>query len=82
MGSAARAAPKADTANSFAARGVTSSAAPAATTLLALVTRVSDGLACFPAVQGSGIHHERHVTGDGPNRVKKPKFWAVNNTGL
>ena len=47
-------------------------------TLLAPATLVSDGLACFAAVQGTGIHHERHVTGGGPNSVKKPEFWAVN----
>ena len=47
-------------------------------TLLAPATLVSDGLACFAAVKGTGIHHERHVTGGGPSSVKNPDFWAVN----
>lgn len=47
-------------------------------TLLAPATLVSDGLACFTAVQGTGILHERHVTGGGHNSVKNPAFWAVN----
>jgi len=47
-------------------------------TLLAPATLVSDGLACFTAVQGTGICHERHVTGGGPASAKHPEFWAVN----
>lgn len=47
-------------------------------TLLAPATLVSDGLACFTAVQGTGIHHERYVTGGGRESVKHPSFWAVN----
>ena len=50
----------------------------AAQRLLAPATLVSDGLACFTAVQGTGILHERHVTGGGAASAKSPHFLAIN----
>lgn len=46
--------------------------------LIAPATLVSDGLGCFTAVQGTGILHERHVTGGGAASVKRREFLAVN----
>jgi transposase-like protein len=46
--------------------------------LAAPATLVTDGLGCFTAVCGSGIHHEQHVTGGGAACVKHPSFLAVN----
>lgn len=46
--------------------------------LAAPLTLVSDGLGCFTAVVGTGILHERHVTGGGAASAKNPNFWAVN----
>lgn len=50
----------------------------AAQHLTAPATLVSDGLACFTAVQGTGILHEQHVTGGGATSAKNPHFWAIN----
>jgi transposase-like protein len=50
----------------------------AANRLLAPATLVSDGLGCFNAVHGTGIVHERHVTGGGPESAKSQHFMAVN----
>jgi transposase-like protein len=50
----------------------------AAQSLLAPATLVSDGLACFEAVQALGIHHERHITGGGAASAKSPHFLAIN----
>ena len=50
----------------------------AAQRLLAPATLVSDGLGCFTAVQGTGIHHERHVTGGGVASAKSPHFMGLN----
>ena len=50
----------------------------AAKSLAAPATRVSDGLGCFTAVQGTGIRHEPHITGGGAASVKHPEFLAVN----
>jgi transposase-like protein len=50
----------------------------AAKSLAAPATLVSDGLGCFTVVQGSGILHERHVTGGGAASVQHPEFLAVN----
>ncbi len=46
--------------------------------LAAPATLVSDGLGCFTAVRGMGIHHEPHVTGGGAASAKHPSFLAVN----
>jgi hypothetical protein len=45
---------------------------------LAPATLVSDGLGCFTVVQGSGILHERHLTGGGADSVKHPECLAVS----
>jgi hypothetical protein len=50
----------------------------AAKSLSAPATLVSDGLGCFTVVQGTGILHERHVTGGGAASAKDPDFKAVN----
>lgn len=50
----------------------------AAKSLVAPATMVSDGLGCFTVVQGTGILHERHITGGGAASVKHPDFLAVN----
>ena len=50
----------------------------AAKSLAAPATLVSDGLGCFTAVQGTGIHHEPHVTGGGSASVAHSAFLAVN----
>ena len=50
----------------------------AARSLALPITLVSDGLSCFTAVQGTGILHERHVTGSGAASVRHPSFLAVN----
>ena len=42
-------------------------------------TLVSDGLGCFTVVQGTGILHERHITGGGAASAKSPDFQVVNN---
>ena len=49
----------------------------AAKSLVRPLTVVSDGLGCFTAVEGAGVH-ERHVTGGGKASVKLPQFRAVN----
>lgn len=49
----------------------------AAKSLVRPLTVVSDGLACFAALQDSGVH-EATVTGGGPASVKLPQFDAVN----
>ena len=41
------------------------------------LTVVSDGLACFTALQEAGVH-EVTVTGGGASSVKLPQFKAVN----
>jgi len=50
----------------------------AAKSLAAPATLVSDGLGCFTVVQGTGILHERHITGGGAASVEHPEFLAVN----
>ena len=50
----------------------------AAKSLAAPATLVSDGLGCFTVVQGTGILHERHITGGGAASAKSPDFQAVN----
>ena len=49
----------------------------AAKSLARPLTVVSDGLGCFTATTGAGVH-ERHVTGGGKASVKLPHFRAVN----
>ncbi|HEX6706066.1 MAG TPA: IS1595 family transposase [Albitalea sp.] len=49
----------------------------AAKSLVRPLTVVSDGLGCFTAAEGAGVH-ERHVTGGGKASVKLPQFKAVN----
>ena len=49
----------------------------AAKSLARPLTVVSDGLGCFTAATGAGVH-ERHVTGGGAASVKLPQFRAVN----
>lgn len=49
----------------------------AAKSLARPLTVVSDGLGCFIAAKGAGVH-ERHVTGGGKASVKLPQFQAVN----
>jgi len=49
----------------------------AAKSLARPLTVVSDGLGCFTAAAGAGVH-ERHVTGGGKVGVKLPQFRAVN----
>ena len=49
----------------------------AAKSLVRPLTVVSDGLGCFTAAEGAGVH-ERHVTGGGKASVKLPQFQAVN----
>ena len=49
----------------------------AAKSLMRPLTVVSDGLGCFAAAEGAGVH-ERHVTGGGKASVKLPQFQAVN----
>jgi len=50
----------------------------AAKSLAAPATLVSDGLGCFTVVQGTGILHERHITGGGVASAKSPHFQAIN----
>lgn len=49
----------------------------AAKSLVWPLTVVSDGLGCFSAAEGAGVH-ERHVTGGGNASAKLPQFQAVN----
>lgn len=49
-----------------------------ARSLVLPLTLVSDGLSCFTAVQGTGIKHERHVTGGGAASATHPSFQAIN----
>ncbi len=49
----------------------------AAKSLMRPLTVVSDGLACFAALQDAGVH-EPTVTGGGASSVKLPQFKAVN----
>jgi ribosomal protein L37AE/L43A len=49
----------------------------AAKSLARPLTVVSDGLGCFTAAEGAGVH-ERVVTGGGKASVKLPQFQAVN----
>jgi ISXO2-like transposase domain/Transposase zinc-ribbon domain len=49
----------------------------AAKSLMRPLTVVSDGLACFTALQDAGVH-EPTVTGGGADSVKLPQFRAVN----
>jgi ribosomal protein L37AE/L43A len=49
----------------------------AAKSLVRPLTVVSDGLWCFTAAEGAGVH-ERIVTGGGKASVKLPQFKAVN----
>jgi transposase-like protein len=49
----------------------------AAKSLARPLTVVSDGLGCFTAADGAGVH-ERIVTGGGKASVKLPQFQAVN----
>lgn len=49
----------------------------AAKSLMRPLTVVSDGLACFTALQSAGVH-EPTVTGGGAASVKLPQFKAVN----
>ena len=39
---------------------------------------VTDGLACFGAVQYAGCFHQPFVTGGGPDSVRHPQFTWVN----
>ena len=50
----------------------------AAQSLALPLTLVSDGLSCFTAVQGTGVLHERHVTGGGAASASHPSFRAIN----
>ena len=49
----------------------------AAKSLVRPLTVVSDGLGCFTAAEGAGVH-KRIVTGGGKASVKLPQFQAVN----
>ena len=49
----------------------------AAKSLVRPLTVVSDGLACFTALQAAGVH-EQTITGGGAASVKLPQFRAVN----
>jgi len=49
----------------------------AAKSLVRPLTVVSDGLGCFAATEGAGVH-ERIVTGGGKASVKLPQFRAIN----
>ena len=49
----------------------------AAKSLARPLTVVSDGLACFAALQDAGVH-EVTVTGGGAGSVRLPQFKAVN----
>jgi ribosomal protein L37AE/L43A len=49
----------------------------AAKSLMRPLTVVSDGLGCFTAAEGAGVH-ERVITGGGKACVKLPQFQAVN----
>jgi len=49
----------------------------AARSLVRPLTVVSDGLGCFTAAQGAGVH-ERVVTGGGKTSAKLPQFRAVS----
>lgn len=49
----------------------------ASKSLVRPLTVVSDGLACFAALQDAGVH-EAMVTGSGAAGVKLPQFNAVN----
>ena len=49
----------------------------AAKSLVRPLTVVSDGLGCFTAAAGAGVH-KRHVTGGGKASAKLPQFQAVN----
>ena len=48
-----------------------------AKSLVRPLTVVSDGLRCFMALEGAGVH-ERVITGSGKASVKLPQFQAVN----
>src|SRR2546423_4251079 len=53
------------------------SSLPIAKSLVRPLTVVSDGLHCFMALEGAGVH-ERVITGSGKASVKLPQFQAVN----